>query len=362
MTDIADAIAEHERKFHNVVPNPIPPTPEPTPEPEPEPTPEPTPDPTPTPGGIWVSELRSVDGLPTSVPTSCNVSDQNANADVLILGAALRSTQDQALRAKVVSALENSIDTEQGSRWLAIGRNLGALIIAADVVGIHSGPVYDWLASFRTKKLAHNNSGNPITIQQSAWASGSNASAQEGFVCSALAAYTGDKALLEWNWTAFRRYAGDRSSPHKMASNDDSWQEKPTDPVGIQNKGAVKNGVKIDGAISNDMSRGGSLSSTPGYTSYPWVGLEGAVPAAVILARAGYPAWTVGASALKRAAEYLHSLRSQNGDWYDGTRSKDIKHLLNVAYGLNFPGNKPVGQGRTTGYTDITHPDRASLG
>jgi hypothetical protein len=292
------------------------------------------------------------------VGTGANVSDQNSNHDVQTLGAALYAvrTGDQATRDRVILALSSAIGTEEGARWLAVGRNLGAYVIAADLMGIRSGPIYDWLARFMTRTLAHNNSGAQITFRQSAWSSGSNASAQEGFAYTALAAYLGRTADLDWSWDAFRRYAGDRTSPHRITSNSDVWQQIPSDPVGIQNVGATKNGCSIAGAISNDMSRGGSDVCSPGYTQYPWVGLEGAVPAALVFERAGYPAFTIMSSAIKRSAEYLWNLRQTTGDvrWFDDSRAPEIKHLINWRYGTAYP-SRVSGGGRTVGFTHWTH-------
>lgn len=330
--------------------------------------------------GAWVSaeELAS---RPMSGPewdallakaeapmSSANVADQNSNHDTETLAVALAAarTGRADLRAKATNALLEAIGTEQGARWLAVGRNLGSYAIAADVLGLRADGdpssagtrVQDWLSSFLTMRLAHDNNGTPITMRESAWASGSNASAQEGFAHAAVASYLGDSAELAWGWDAFRRYAGDRTSPHTMTANDDSWQQDPSDPVGIQNAGATRNGVNIDGALGNDMSRGGSLAGTPGYTQYPWVGLEGAVPAAAIYARAGYPAFEIQDQAIHRAVDYLWRLRQSTGDssWFDGRRSDEIIQIVNHAYGTTYPiSSSSVGDGRTIGYTDFTH-------
>lgn len=296
----------------------------------------------------------------STVGTDANVSDQDSNHDIKTMGAALYAvrTGNTSARKRAVDALTSAIGTESGSRWLAIGRNLGGYIIAADILDIRSGPIYDWLASFMTKSLAHDNTGVPITIRKAAWASGSNASAQEGFVHAALAAYLENSAELLWGWTAMRRYLGDRTSPHKITSNNASWQQIPTDPVGIQNKGAIKNGILIDGAISNDMSRGCDLKWPPCYTQYPWVGLEGAVPAAVIFSRAGYDSWNAVNMALKRAAIFLHRARVDSGDvaWYDTSRANEIKHILNKKYGLTFPKGACKVTARTVSFTDWAMP------
>lgn len=349
-------------------PDPIPdPEPEPTPEPEPEPEPEPTPIPQPggdgdgvvisraelmalpTTGKAWdavVASAKSNDG------SGINIGDQNSSEDVSLFALALMAvrTQDNVLIAKARGVLEKSIGSEEGARWLGIGRNGMAVALAADVLGIRSGPVYEWLKKLATRTLKHNNNDSQVTLRQNAWGSGSNASAQEGGVHAALNAYLGNRSELDWNFLAFRRYAGDRTSSHTISSNSDSWQEKPSDPVGIQNKGAVKNGINIDGAISNDMSRGGELKDPPGMTQYPWVGMNGAVLAALILHRQGYPAFEVEDKALLRAATYLKNLGSS---WYDADSRADVKYIINKVYSVNYPVQSPVGASGLVGFSDF---------
>lgn len=301
---------------------------------------------------------------------SANVSNQDSSHDVATMACALAAarTGRADLRTKATHALTQAIGTEAGARWLAIGRNLGAYVIAASVLGIDSGPIYDWLANFLVRTLRHNNDASrQITFREAAWNSGSNASAQEGFALAALAAYTGNQAELDWNWERFRRYCGDRSTPGGLVSNSGVWQEIPSDPVGIQNLGAVKasqNNCRLDGAISNDMSRGGSNVCDPGLTQYPWVGLQGAVPATLVLARQGYPAWEVMDEAVRRALNYLMFLKvTQNKNaWFDGHRGREVIVLVNRAYGTAFPHATPIGPQRTFGFTDWTHgPGRAAV-
>jgi hypothetical protein len=311
-------------------------------------------------GSAWSALLEAAEG-DLGTP---NVADQDSSHDVATLACALAAarTERRDLRMKSLNALMSAIGTEEEARWLAIGRNLGAYVIAADVLDVRSGPIYEWLASFLTRTLRANNTDEQITVAN--WPTGSNASAQVGFVTAALCVYTGDLDRLATFWDGFRRYCGDRTSPVAQTSNSDAWQVTPSDPVGIQDRGAVKNGCRLDGAIGNDMSRGGDNVCSPLYTQYPWVGLEGAVPAALVFARAGYPAWDVGGDAIRRALGYLWFLRQTSGneDWFDGDRSNECIFLVNRAYGTRFPCVLPVGGGRTFGYSDWTHaPGGAAL-
>jgi hypothetical protein len=352
------------------------------------PTAKPKPSPRVASGSVWVTptELRalpmrgdawkSVLAVAEGSLGNANVADQNSNHDVRTLAAALGAvrTGRADLRAKATNALLAAIGTERDARWLAIGRNLGAYAIAADVLGLRAdrdpssagSRVQAWLSSFLSRTLRDNNTGTPIALRRAAWGTGSNAAAQQGFVHAAIAAYLGNRAELQWAWNGFRRYAGDRSSPHKLRGpNDPSWQVDPKDPVGIQDAGATREGCRLDGAISNDMARGGRFKCKPRYTQYPWVGLEGAVPAAVVLARAGYPAWSVADRAILRAYDYLWFVRTQTGKnkWFNGERSAQTVFLVNRVYGASFPVSLPSGEGRTVGFTDWTHvPSGASAG
>lgn len=319
--------------------------------------------------GIWIApdELKR---LPTTGSSweamravaegdlgQADVADQDSTHDTNTLACALAAarTGSTELRRKAIDAITSAIGTEEGARWLAIGRNLGAYVIAADVLGVRSGPIYEWLASFLTRTLSSNNADEQVVADN--WSSGSNASAQMGFVTAALAIFTNDSARLASSWDGYRRYCGDRTSPVAETSNSDAWQFVPSDPVGIQDKGATKEGCRLDGAIGNDMSRGGDDVCSPAWTQYPWVGLEGAVPAALVFARAGYPAWEVADAAIRRALDYLRFLRQTTGnaDWFDGERSNECIFLANRAYGTRFPCSRPVAGGRTIGFSDWTH-------
>lgn len=365
---------------------PVAPPPAPTPTP---PAPSLPPEYVPGPSvGVWASpaELRGLlmSGDPWRALLAsaekplgaASVADQNSDHDVYTLGAALAATRTGRadLAAKATQGLLAAIGTEEGARWLAVGRNVGAYALAADVLGLRADGnpaspgtrVQAWLARFLARTLRHNNDASrQVTLRQAAWHSGSNASAQEGFVHAAIASYLGNRSELDWAWTAFRRYAGDRTSSHRISSNSDAWQAVPSDAVAIQNAGATKNGCRLSGAISNDMARGGMDVCSPGYTQYPWVGLAGAVPAALVLARAGYPAWAVADRALYRAFDYLWFLRTATGDaaWFDGRRGAQTVFLLNRAYGASFPVVLPTGAGQTVGFVDWTHgPGGAGLG
>jgi hypothetical protein len=383
-------------------PEPAPePEPEPAPEPEPEPAPEPEPEPAPssdrTSGGIWAS-AEEIAAVPTSsaawkavvadagrLPadgSGADLSDQNSNHDQWVLAAAIvcARTDDSSTCSKARAGVVNAIGTEEGARWLAIGRNLAGYAIAADLLDLRADGnasstgtrVETWLQSFLTRKLQDNNSTAMVPLVP--FASGSNASAQEGFAYGAVAAYVGDRAAMDRTWDAFRTYACDPTAPDHEKIDlrrgvEYGWAHDQHRPCAVNPAGTTKvvpsgypgagQRVRIDGAIINDMRRGGYFQHPPGYTQYPWVGLEGFVPAAELLHRAGYPAYTVADRAVLRSMDYLWWLRGQTGEtaWFDGKRADETIHLVNRAYGQAFPRvDAAVGAGRVIGYTDVTHP------
>jgi hypothetical protein len=271
---------------------------------------------------------------------------------------------------KARAGVLNAIGTESGARWLAVGRNLAGYVIAADLLGLRAdgrsrsegSRVQAWIASFLTRTLRHNNGDGQIPIRETAWASGSNASAQEGFVHAAVAAYLGDRAELAWAWDRFRAFACDPARPGGIPLRlsggvEEGWAHDRHRPCAVNPEGAVREGFRIDGAIINDMARGGRFQRPPRYTQYPWVGLQGFVPAALVLHRAGFPAFSVADEAVRRSVDYLWYLRQRTGDedWFDGRRASEVVHLTNVAYATAYPVHTPVGPGRTVGFTDWTH-------
>jgi hypothetical protein len=348
--------------------------------------------PAPRSNGIWVS-AATLQQLPTTGPAwerlladteadpgPADVADQNSGHDVATLAAALvcARTDSQELCDKARAGVVSAIGTERGGRWLAVGRNLTAYVIAADVMGLRADGdpesagtrVETWIRGFETERLANNNTGEPIPFIP--FASGSNASAQEGAAYAAVAAYLGDRAALERAWDAFRTYLCDASAPDRERIDlhrgvEAGWAYDNQHPCAVNPAGVAKQVppgrpgagqvVQVGGAIINDMARGGDLAWPPGTTQYPWVALEGVVPAAVILQRAGYPALAVADHAVLRAVRYLRDLQLSTGSgrWFQERRSNEIIQLVNVAYGADFPVDLPTGGGRTVGYTDWTH-------
>ena len=337
--------------------------------------------------GIWISQSelmsRPVSGAAwKSVLSnagaswgSASVSDQNSNHEQYVLAGAFVCARTNQYCDKTRQGLLSAIGTEEGSRWLAIGRNMLGYTIAADVMR-NSGNLTDadlslvsiWIASFLTRTLADNNSGAQIMLTP--FSSGSNASAQEGAVYAAIAAYTDNTTKLNYAWNRFRLYSCDKTNNPETEINIKtgfnggwSYASTYTEACAVNPKDTTKNGIRIDGAVINDIVRGGSFQWPPVWTGYEWTGLQGYVPAALILSRAGYSSLEVKDRAVLRAVDYVCFLENNTStSWWEPSRASAIKHLIKAVYGYTPAGcdiSYPIRYGMTIGYTDWTHPTGA---
>lgn len=328
---------------------------------------------------VWISPAEIL-GLPTSGKEwdslkaaadkssnrGANIADMNEDQD--IAGAMANAlvavrTGNQTYRDKAVKILTASIGSEHnsGADLLAYARNLTALIIAADVLDIRNGPVYDWLANFKTRGFTDGHHSKPTTILEYAHESGSNAPSQGGLTAAALAVYLGDRAMLDAVWGKFRRFCGDTTSPHKMTWN--KWAQPfltPSDianPIGILPPGSTRDKCNVDGCVPNDIGRNDGTPCAPKYTFYGNTGAQGWVPEAVVFHRQGYAAFAIQDEAIKRAYLYWQKLAQSDPQWDQPGKSPEIRHLLKWAYPtLDIKITYPTGVDRTIGFSGWTHP------
>jgi myo-inositol-hexaphosphate 3-phosphohydrolase len=351
----------------------------PSPVPNPSPTVSPSPGPNPTPGSrpgesgnMWISRAELA-RLPMSGPAysqlkrtadgnlgSANISDQDSHHDVNTLAVALvyARTGSASYRAKAADAVMAAIETENGGRTLALGRNLVSYVIAADLIDLKT---YDaardrqfraWLSGVRHERLDGRTLISTHEQRPNNWGTHAGASRVAADI------YLGDTADLERAAKIFKGWLGDRASYAGFTYGDLSWQADPTNPVGINPRGATKDGHVIDGVLPDDMRRGCSFRWPPCHTGYAWGGLEGATVQAELLHRAGYGAWEWQDQALLRAARFLSNLDQEEGGWWAEGDDEWNPWLINHAYGTQFPTTLPAQPGKNMGWTDWTHAPR----
>jgi len=225
-------------------------------------------------------------------------------------------------------------------------------VIAADLIdlGGYDGALDDrfraWLSAVRTESLDGGTLIETHERRPNNWGTMSGASR------AAADAYLGDAADLDRAATVFRGYLGDRGAYAGFAFGDTSWQADPSQPVGVVPTGAVKAGLLIDGALSDDMRRGCAFAIPPCATDYAWEGLQGVVVQAEILARRGYDAFGWQDSAVLRAVEFLDRIDGLFGGWWAASDDAWQPWVINSAYGTRFRVVSPAGAGKIMGWTD----------
>jgi Alginate lyase len=306
----------------------------------------------PTSGGAWQNMKAAAD----SSAGTPNLSNQDSNTDVMILAKAFVYARTKVLtyRNQVMSALKAVIGTEAGGRTLAAGRGIPAYVIAADLINLPSydptfntGTFRPWLKKLLTENLQGDTLVGTQETRPNNW--GTHAGAAR----AAIAIYLGDSAQLARTARVFKGFLGDRASYAGFNYGDLSWQCDPAKPVGID-VACVKSGIALDGAIPDEMRRGGPLKWPPATTLYPWELMQGAVVEAELLQRAGYPAWSWQNRALLRAAKFLYNRAgwpaTSNDDWQPW--------LLDFRYGTSFRTTGKTHVGKNFAWTDWLYGKR----
>jgi hypothetical protein len=298
-------------------------------------------------GAAWTALKARADstiGLP-------NISNQDDDTDQVVLARALvyARTGVASYRTSVVSALRSALGTESGGRTLALGRNLPAYVIAADLISLKTAdPTFDagafrpWLRSILAKPLDGRTLVSTHEDRPNNW--GTHAGAAR----AAVAAYLGDASEMARTAQVFRGYLGDRSAYAGFTYGDLSWQCDPAKPVGINLTGCTKNGIDIGGALPEEMRRGGAFAWPPAFTGYAWEGLQGAVLQAELLRAAGYDAWNWSDRALLRAVRFLYG----RVGWVAEGDDTWQPWLIDRRYGTAYRGSPPARTGKNFGYTD----------
>lgn len=251
-------------------------------------------------------------------PNAATVSNQDSNNNVEILAAAIvyARTGNASYREKVVSACQKLVaDGKPGDRTLAWARETGAYALAADLVGYRTPEFETWL---RNMAEVYED-GHPETLLAMFKRRPNNWGTQAfGSLC-AIYAYLQDSTRLN----EVRNYwmqAVVGPKPDELVyggpENDLSWHVDETNLRLINPKGAVKQGLNIDGIVPDDMRRGGPFQIPPKHTGYAWETLQGMVSGARILERVDMPIWAVADSAIYRAVYALQvRLENELGGW-----------------------------------------------
>ena len=293
--------------------------------------------------GIAWENMKAEADQATGTP---DVSNQDDPVNVRVLAKALvyARTGIQRYRDDVILACQTAIDTEKGGRTLALGRELLAYVVAADIVGLP--PDIDELFKVWLRRIL-NEDLDGRTLQTTHEDRPNNWGTNAGASRAAVARYLGDSRELARTALVLQGYLGDRTAFADFDYGELSWQADETQPVGVNPAGAVKNGFNIDGVLPDDMRRGGKFQVPPAFTGYPWGALQGTVVQAEILYRAGYDSWTWSDQAILRSVRFLFRIgwpATGDDDW--------VPWIINAQYGSSFPAQTPTTAGKNFGWMD----------
>ena len=307
----------------------------------------------PTSGPAWDALVNEAEGRFDAADIANNESDHDTQTFAAALVAA--RTGDPAMRQKVVDALSAMMGTERGGDTLALGRNLVAYVLAADLIDLPStAPSVDsrfrgWLDSVRRADLDGRTLISTHDDRPNNWGTHAGASRM------AAALYLGDSADFSAAARTFRGLLGDRSAYDDFKYGELDWQADKSRPVGVNPRGATINGKNVDGVLPDDQRRGGDFEWPPPCENYVREAMQGMVVQAELLRRQGDNAFQWSDQALLRAAKWLTNTA---GCEFEGD-DEWMTPLLNAAYGTSFPVDVPVRPGKHVGFTDWTHGERS---
>lgn len=314
--------------------------------------------------GIWIDE-RDLESIPMSGVAwehllaeanrstgTPDLSDQEDSTNVRVFAKALvhARTGIEIYRQQVIDACMAAIGTE-GGRTLALGRELMAYVLAADLVGLpdaEDGRFREWLRTLPNAVLDGRTLRSTHEDRPNNWGTHAGASRL------AVAIYLGDSAEIERSANVFHGWLGNRDVYAGFKYGDLHWQCDSSRPVGINPVGCSENGRSIDGVLPDDQRRGGGFAWPPPKENYVYEGLQGALAQAVMLSGLGHPVWDWEDRALLRAYHWLH----EEADFPAEGDDRWQIHIVNFFYGSDFPVSQTTSPGKNVGFTGWTHGTR----
>ena len=324
--------------------------------------------------GIWISPAEvarlpmtgtSWINLVVAASRPCGTVDltdqeQSTNACIFAKALVFARTRNPTYRDEVVTAIREIVASgPYVGRALALGRELGAYVVAADLIGLKTfDPTLD--VSFRTKlrtlrTTPTSGSDAATNLIDCHEKRPNNWGAHCGATRAAIAVYLEDAADLARTALVFKGYLGDRASyagfDYGGPEGDLTWQCDPTRPVGINPLNCTRGGAVLDGVLPDDQRRAGGYAWPAPHENYVWEALQGLLAQAVILDRAGYSVWDWQDRALLRATDWLHGVNGFPATGDDAW----LPHIVNRYYRTSFPAPVATTPGKNFGFTEWTH-------
>ncbi len=295
-------------------------------------------------GPAWGNLLQKAQAS-TSIP---NISNQNDNTDVYTMAKALVyiRTGVEQYRTEVIQACMAAMETENGGRTLALGRNLIGYVIAAQLVVLppaDDAVFRSWLDGVRREILSGRTLISTQEDRPNNW--GTHAGASR----IAAAVYLGDTVDLQRAADVWHGWVGNRAVYDGFAfSSPFCWHTSPSGPY----HGINPVGGPLDGALPDDMRRSGTCPNggPAPCENYAREALQGVLASVIMLDRRGHPMFEWEQRAVLRAAEFL----DRQGCGWPGDDEWQ-PWVFNWAYGTSFSAVEGARHGKNVGFTDWTH-------
>ena len=282
-------------------------------------------------------------------PDLCN-QDNKADVNALAAGIIYARTGDTAYRTKVINLINAMMATQKdgcGNAVLAMGRQLGGYVMAADFAGYRDPSFTNWLNGI----IDHNIGGHSrwFNLRYTAYDSASNWGVHALASTTTADIYLNRTADIEKDWQVFSAYGIPHGWPfNKASSYNEQWSCVATDttgklPIAI-NAPCAKSGVNLDGAPVEDSSR----EAFGSYSTYIHESLQGYAVMAQLFNRTGRKGWTINDSQVCRAAKF----GDRAGRLNDNSVSYFVAFMANNFCGLNLPTKTPTSGGRMFGFSD----------
>lgn len=299
----------------------------------------------PTTGGGWNAVKAAAD----QSPGTPNLGNQDSPENCRTLARALvyLRTGDSRYRDKVVTALRQVPGTESGGRTLALGRQLGAYVIAADLIGYRDPAFVDFVKNVRNETL------DGSTLIKKHEEKANNWSQVIGWSRVIADLYIPDATDLARAVKVVKGTLGDRSSFTFPADafGEMIWQSDPTKPVVVLPSTATIQGHVMSGALPEELRRASlSFRWPPPCENYCWSANEGLLGTLWVLwhSKTMPDAFDFMDKGELRVMQWLHQQANCPATGNDTHQP----HVVNAVYGTTFPAASPSQHGKLFGFGD----------
>ena len=311
----------------------------------------------PTSGTAWNSVRASADA--SASPDLCN-QDNKADINALAAGIVYARTGDEEYKAKVIDLIGKAMASQKdgcNNAVLAMGRQLGGYVLAADFAGYREPVFTDWLAMVVEREVGGHSRWHQLRF--TAYDSANNWGTFALASVTAVDIFLNRTADIEKDWQTFASYGVSYGGQfNKTSDYNEQWSCYSTTssgklPVAINPSvmlvnnapvPCIKSGINLDGAPVEDSSR----SAFGSYSTYIHESLQGYAVMAQLWNRTGREGWTVNNSQVCRAVQF----GDRAGRTNDSSVSYFVVHMANRFCGLSLPTNTPTSGGRMFGFSD----------